>query len=662
MEKEILIGLIVTILGLLVAWAAGIPSKIARWLWRNFQNRRLIRRISIGLFDEKTIESAVEFYVRPMYSNLDPANESEPSHALINARADLFGMFDHFLEKRYSDQRHILILADSGMGKTAFLLNYFNHNYRFTNLRKQKIKLVSLAQSVADRMIDEVLISDRAELNLFLDALDEDPKALGRVEERIQEILSASEGFRTVTITCRSQFFRSDSQIPISTGVKKSGPVPLNQTKHYEFIRAYLSPFDDKQIDSYLRRRFPGLVGYSDRKRALDLVRRIPSLSVRPMLLSHMPDMLNSGAKIELSIDVYAVMVNTWANRESSWINSLSLLRLSERLATDLYLNRLTRNGEFIEPNEIEIIAQDIGMEISSDLVTSRSLLNRTYDGKYKFAHRSIMEYFFVTSLMKRKPNEIVRLTDQMARFLVEYLGCWSDDMQSVIAFCNTEVEFVDPTRVLGQPANFCLYNVALTAINTQSFLYSKFSLLNGTTRALNVAELIADMSRSCLGVEPPQIREIRMTVVRKLGGQSTYAVNVSAWVNSYAAITDIEVPSSCLPNGVKDLVDRDGELVLTCSPRPDTSELWRGEWLAHSKVAYLPTYSEGPDISAFNKNSAAGALFDADTNTLRVRILRLPMCERPLSRFGIFGEATGSTVRDRPYLLLSAADKRVYF
>lgn len=380
------------------------------------------------------------------------------------------------------------------------------------------------------------------------------------------------------------------------------------------------------------------------------------------MLLSHMPDMLNSGANIELSIDVYAVMVNTWANRESSWINSLSLLRLSERLATDLYLNRLTRNGEFIEPDEIEIIAQDVGMEISSDLVTSRSLLNRTYDGKYKFAHRSIMEYFFVASLMKRKPNEIVRLTDQMARFLVEDLGCWSDDMQSVIAFCNTEVEFVDPTRVLGQPANFCLYNAALTAINAQSFLYSKFSLLNGTTRALNVAELIADMSSSCLGVEPPQIREIRMTVMRKLGGQSTYTVNVSAWVNSYAAITDIEVPSSSLPNEVKGLVDRDGEVILTCSPRPDTSELWRGEWLAHSKVAYLPTYSEGPDISTFNKNSAAGALFDADTNTLRVRILRLPMCERPLSRFGIFGEATGSTVRDRPYLLLSAADKRVYF
>ena len=607
-----------------------------------------------GGIDETTIDAATRCYVRPMYSSVDPANDAEPRHSLINARSDLFKMFEGFLSLKYPDQRHLLVLADSGMGKTSFLINYFNRIAKPISLSSIKVQLVSLSQESSDDQIRSVGIAERKNTNLFLDALDEDQRATNRVEERIEEILTLTENYRTVTITCRSQFFRSDNQIPVATKLRRIGPVPLNQSKHYEFIRVYIAPFDDDQIDEYLRKKFPGPIRFRKRSLAKDLVKRVPSLSVRPMLLSHTPELIESGASISNSVDVYEVMVNEWARRESSWLNSAALLELSEWLATDLYQNRLARHGEFIPASDLEEFAQDRGIDIRSDLVTSRSLLNRTHDGKYKFAHRSIMEYFFVVSLLKRMPRDTTKLTDQMARFFTEKIGISSTEVDSVISYCNLSVSFVDAGRRLGQPTNFNLFRDVGVFNQPGAILSLPVNAPGLPPHVHNLDLLINDMSNYALGMKLEYVQESRVVIVpSSKSGRLNCSIFVSVWVNSYGVLLQFEAPVSAIPEPILGELRSCGEVALVKMNSRGVmgSESWRV-----TSRATLHTVDRA-NLFGFLRNPAVGVSYFPDENSVNLAFIRLPPAHRPLAGFGVLGTSEGSSVAGRPYTLLSATD-----
>src|SRR5215510_9973682 len=94
-------------------------------VWSERKRRRLLRdNFNRGPYDTQTIERSTRYYIRPKFSNLDPAQEKEIRHALAVAQEDLFDKVDYFLDHDDS-RRHVLILADSGTGKTSFVLNYY---------------------------------------------------------------------------------------------------------------------------------------------------------------------------------------------------------------------------------------------------------------------------------------------------------------------------------------------------------------------------------------------------------------------------------------------------------------------------------------------------------------------------------------------------------
>jgi hypothetical protein len=123
-------------------------------------------------------------------------------------------------------ERFLILLADSGMGKTAFLLNYYaRHRRRWPwQLRGIELKLVPLNQPDANDMIAAVPEADRKRTVLFLDALDEDQKAIADHRQRLDELIQLSRKFRCVVIACRSQFFPKDEEIP-TTSASSVGPV-----------------------------------------------------------------------------------------------------------------------------------------------------------------------------------------------------------------------------------------------------------------------------------------------------------------------------------------------------------------------------------------------------------------------------------------------------
>jgi hypothetical protein len=419
MSSELIIG----ILGLLLALAAFVVG------WASFRhpqiverkNQRILRdKFSRGPYDRTTIEQSTRYYVEPKCSNIDPAQEQEIRHALIATKEKLFDKVDYFLDHDTS-QRHLLILADSGMGKTSFVLNYYIHNERRSARKRHRLALIPLGIKDAEKLIAE--LPGQEETVILLDALDEDVKAIADHEARIRFLMEACRGFKRVIITCRTQFFAKDDEIPIETGVVRLGPRRAGERGMYEFWKLYLAPLDDNDVNKYLKLRYP-IIRFLSRRKARNIVLKIPLLSARPMLLTHIPDIVSQSIEITYAYQLYEIMINAWIEREQNWIDKQALRELSERLAVNIYVSREARGMETVPHGDLPTLSKEWGIELQPWQISGRSLLNRDATGGFKFAHRSIMEYLFVWRLIHGdRACYGVPLTDQMKTFLADFLS-----------------------------------------------------------------------------------------------------------------------------------------------------------------------------------------------------------------------------------------------
>jgi hypothetical protein len=382
------------------------------------RNRKiLLERLSRGSYDKETIQQSTQNYISPKCSNIDPAQEEEVRLALMATRESLFAKIDYFIDHG-STKRHLLVLADSGTGKTSFVLNYYAYNLRRRGRKSQNLLLVYLGYKDADHQLREH--KNQNETIVFLDALDEDTKAIENHRVRIRELMEICRDYKRVIITCRTQFFPSDEEVPVETGVARLGPRKAGEKGVYEFWKLYLSPFDDSDINLYLQKRFP-IWRLGDRKKARELAFQVKSLSARPMLLAHIPDVVKSNSRITRSYQLYQEMVDAWLDRESSWVKKSDLKEYSERLAVNLYVFRENRGMERIPYDDLVNLAHDWKINLPQWQLSGRSLLNRDAQGNYKFAHRSIMEFLFVNRLIQRDSDcSGIILSDQMKNFLIE--------------------------------------------------------------------------------------------------------------------------------------------------------------------------------------------------------------------------------------------------
>src|ERR1700730_16168010 len=76
-------------------------------------------------FTDAEIACAVKNYVEPDCAQTDPANESDMRRVNGNgARESMLAAIDRFVAKN-GNERHLLVVADEGMGKTALCLNFY---------------------------------------------------------------------------------------------------------------------------------------------------------------------------------------------------------------------------------------------------------------------------------------------------------------------------------------------------------------------------------------------------------------------------------------------------------------------------------------------------------------------------------------------------------
>ncbi len=407
------------ILGILVALAGAFFEFFGFRSYRQQRRTQKLLEKSFGseLYGPEAIDRSTRYYVPPNCSSVDPGQEAE-LRRVMPTEEKLFEKIDKYLTKDESG-RHLLLLADSGMGKSSFVLNCYARNQRLPKHKRQRLAVVPLGIPDADEYIAK--IDDQPNTVIFLDAFDEDTKAVRDHRQRLLELMHACRKFKRVLITCRTQFFPSAEEIPRETGIARVGPRKAGEEAKYEFWKLYLSPLDDEQVEAFLRQRYRWPFG--KRKQARELVKKIPLLSVRPMLLAYIPDLLESGAKIAYAFQLYEVLVEKWLERESAWVKPEDLRQFSERLAVDLYAHRERRGAERIPRAELAGLAKDWNIPLDEWQLTGRSLLNRDAEGNYKFAHRSIMEFLVVKRLVDADPAcDGIELSDQMKAFVREVI------------------------------------------------------------------------------------------------------------------------------------------------------------------------------------------------------------------------------------------------
>jgi hypothetical protein len=410
-KEQLLIIAVVAFLLLIYYW------KIRPFLRSFYDMSNLAQRLPD--YTRVQIRNAIKYYIWPECQSVDPAQSIE-IRSTIAVKNDLLQTIDRNLMQP-AEYKHYMLLADTGMGKTSFLLNYLARHLRKWR-KPYKMELIPLNVPGLQEKLAKIAQPQRTVL--LLDALDEDVMAVHDHVARLADIMQWTKQFHRVVLTCRTQFFPRDEEITPETGILKSGPRTDGMSPQFTFYKIYLTPFSDQQVQIYLDRRFP-IWRKKWRKEAHNIVSQAPNLIVRPMLLAYVQDLIHSKKSIKTSFQIYEQMVEAWVEREQRKGTEKDKLRtFSEKLAVELFFYRADHGGERIAKEQIGVLAQMNGIDLELWQLTGRSLLNRDAVGNYKFAHRSILEYLVALMILKQDSAAlsipVAQLTDQMKIFIME--------------------------------------------------------------------------------------------------------------------------------------------------------------------------------------------------------------------------------------------------
>ena len=388
----------------------------------------------------------LNYYIPPNCQHHNPADyhEDDPSRAYL--RAPLHDSLQAFLggETLAQDGRNqMFILADAGMGKTsALLMLKLWHLFAFWPPGYDCL-LLKLGDDSLERIQQQ---KGKAKTVLLLDALDEDPQARGRIEQRLKELLEASRAYRQVLITCRTQFFPATGLDPFG----EPGRVTLGGGRHPQW---FLSLFDDAQVRAYLRKRFPNRLRYllnrfADPRRAQAwnlLQASMQSLRFRPLLLSYVDELLKAEGRLSDAYQVFHALVEVWLLREIAKMKSLAPAEPALWAACRLLAVYLQCLGtQALSEAELGALINRLPAVAHLERLDfgGRSLLNRNSQAHYRFAHYSIQEFLVANALREGVLQQDLdlcpeaalglkpRVTAQMLAFLpVGFIGECSDSL-----------------------------------------------------------------------------------------------------------------------------------------------------------------------------------------------------------------------------------------
>jgi hypothetical protein len=364
-------------------------------------------------FDYRKVKASRELFIPTKFQNASPTREDEPqfTHKFI-VKGSLIPFFikTAFDEKRESEKFY-LVLGDSGMGKTTFMINLYLQYTSFFNFnRKYKIRLFPFGD---DRILDQIKKIDPREVPntiLLLDAFDEDKKLLPltvpdgltddeRFRVRLDEIIETVRDFREVVITSRTQYFPGQENEPYELKIPR-----CDDQGFHILAKLYLSPFDKRQIKRYLNKKYGILRVWNWKKKqtAVTIVENSPKLMVRPMLLSNIDYFADVKRVYHSTYEIYQTLIEKWIEREANKRKNqkrdrekfkADLHAYSQLVAVEIYQRRQQTASLCLKKEVALEIARKNNLDLSDYEITGQSLLTRDAEGCWKFAHKSILEF-----------------------------------------------------------------------------------------------------------------------------------------------------------------------------------------------------------------------------------------------------------------------------
>jgi hypothetical protein len=390
---------------------------VRAWLRRRKQSV-LEKNWVTEFYPMDVIRRSVRYYVPPNSKSVSQGHGPEIRQDISDE--PLFDKMDKLLDEDSGD-RHFMLFADSGMGKSSFVLNYYARNQLRSRRKRRRLVVVPLGRPDVDRDIKS--IGKKGDTILFLDAFNEDTRATGDPEKRLAELIDLCRDFKRVLLTCRTQFLSRQQEGSDQTGILRIEPRDGTIKKAYELRKLYLAPLNKTQINEFVYNRFRFWRPLK-RHYARSLVERLPFLSGHPAFLSYIPDLIKQDISVDYSFQLYELLVNKWCERQSSWIVPETLKEFAETLAIELYTGRAKRGGEFMPVDEVISFADTLEPNAKSWKLNGDSLITRDAKDNFRFSQRSVMEYLFVERFLKLPASQRREMawTDQMKMFVFEML------------------------------------------------------------------------------------------------------------------------------------------------------------------------------------------------------------------------------------------------
>ncbi len=382
--------------------------------------RDLIRRLDP--------EPALAHYVAPRLVR-EHLTVSEPAVAVVGSwLAD-------------SEANQLTLLGDYGTGKTTFLkqlaLDLARRYERevieggargrvpvFIDLRDYT-QALSLKQIILDLLDNHGIraasyaafeyVLREGQVLLILDGFDEmASRGNYRVTLRnFRELNRSALGKAKIILSCRSHYFTDQRDVQKFLGRPISQEVPVFYTDLYReiagrpnFLITYLQEFDAEQVTTYLENRCGGAAGRV--RQFISTTYNLAELSRRPVLLDMIVTSSGSlGRQTEpvTPAILYRIYTDIWLSR-NDWSTILDVETkrdLLERFAAKA-IHEPDAQLHYLEiPNLIR--AWRPGMnnldeeEIDREL-RAATFLVRDQGGRYRFSHRSFLEFFYARYLV----------------------------------------------------------------------------------------------------------------------------------------------------------------------------------------------------------------------------------------------------------------------
>lgn len=396
----ILAGVFTSILAGLILWYIKKTitnfSELKEWRYNQIDNLSMIVES-----DEQLEFIRSKGYIPTMGQMENP--EDCPNYIFIEERR--FSLLDKFIEeflkaKKSISKKRYIILGGSGMGKSTFVAAlYCRYIDKF---RLLKTPLPIYIKSLDNQfVIDEIKDIDKPESSIIiLDALDDNAEAANDIDGFLQKLEEATQKFKIVVITCRTQFFINKSSIP--NNLYK--PTSRISKKSHEYKIFFISPFTRDEYLLFLENKFE----FIDRSlaEAINLYDNCQDLFSRPLLFQFIEDLLPLANKKKLkSVEYYSNIIESWLNREIAYQSNVTvseLWTLSKNIAFFIYENWQRRHRLSLSKEEFSDFLKFYHYDNCPYSFRDYSLLNRRNDGSIKFSHKSILEFFLAVYSIER--------------------------------------------------------------------------------------------------------------------------------------------------------------------------------------------------------------------------------------------------------------------